>query len=114
MISMARLGYSEMTPNAAPSMYNEITELRVDIQETLLERVRKMDAVENEVLGDLKKLFDKWEESIKQSKLQYNGRKKADINNLLYPLGQKESGKFKIPNSMRDVEATAGIYIRRD
>lgn len=114
MISMARLGYSDLTPNSAPSMYNEIANLREDIQDILLERVRKMDGADNEVLNDLKKLFDGWEEAIEQSKLQYNGRRKEDVNNLLYPIGQKKSGKFKIPNSMRDVEATAGIYIRRD
>ncbi|MFF2447467.1 DISARM system helicase DrmA [Neobacillus sp. NPDC058068] len=114
MISMARLGFSDLTPNSAPGMYNEVSNLREDLQDILLERVRKMDGADIDVIADLKKLFDKWEEAIEQSKLQYNGRKKDDVNNLLYPLGQKESGKFKIPNSMRDVEAAAGIYIRRD
>lgn len=115
LVSMARLGCTELTPNSAPSMYIENLELSEELQRIILDRVSNMDGSKDEVLVDLKKLFDKWEAAIEQSKLQYSGSKRSkEVNNLLYPLGQKATGHFKIPNSMRDVETTAGIYIRRD
>ena len=36
------------------------------------------------------------------------------LRNLLYSLGNKQTGSFGIPNSMRDVETPLGIYLRKE
>jgi len=114
LISMTRLGNGEMTPNNKPGSFSQNEAISKEIQDTLINRVRAMKAPTDEVLDDLQKLYKDWEGAVKLSELNYSYSKKKEVNNLMYPLGQKKNGSFKVPNSMRDVESTAGIYLRRD
>ncbi|TFD99561.1 DNA helicase [Jeotgalibacillus sp. R-1-5s-1] len=114
LVSMARLGFPEMTKANAPGNLSENEKIREDIQKVLIDRAKEMKASPQEVENHLNSLFQQWEEAIELSQLVYSRNRKKDISNLLYPLGMKENGVFKTPNSMRDVEATAGIYLRRD
>ncbi|WKU21122.1 DISARM system helicase DrmA [Priestia megaterium] len=113
-VSMARLGYASLTKNNSPANFLDDLTISEELQQFLLDRVRSINSPENELLHDLQKLYLTWEDAIEKSKLLYNFKRRKEDSNLLYPLGQKKTGYFKTPNSMRDVEATAGIYLRRD
>ncbi|MEF2093318.1 DISARM system helicase DrmA [Bacillus sp. CFBP9009] len=113
-VSMARLGHLDMTSNNSPSYINEDDTISEEVQKVLLDRVQSIGSPEDEVLHDLEKLFATWKEAVDKSKLLYSYKQRKEDSNLLYPLGQKANGYFKTPNSMRDVETTAGIYLRRD
>lgn len=114
MVSMARLGHSSMTANKGAMSLQEDDSIVEEIQAYLLKRVRDMNAPRDEVLEDINKRFNEWEEIVQKSQVVYSYSKKETINNLLYPLGQRQKGVFKTPGSMRDVEVSAGIYLRRD
>ncbi|MED4182090.1 DISARM system helicase DrmA [Priestia megaterium] len=113
-VSMARLGYSTMTTNKSAAHFVEDMTISKNLQQFLLDRVQNIGSSDDEVLHDLQKLYSTWEEAVEKSKLLYSFKKRKEDSNLLYPLGQKKDGYFKTPNSMRDVETTAGIYLRRD
>ncbi|KAA0550405.1 DNA helicase [Bacillus sp. BGMRC 2118] len=114
LVSMTRLGYSEMTQSNAPKKLVENIRISQEVQTALLKRAKDMKAPTEEISNHLKTLFQQWEEAIEISQIVYSKSKKKEITNLLYPLGTRENGTFKTPNSMRDVEPTAGIYLRRD
>jgi hypothetical protein len=114
VVSMTRLGYPEMTHSNSPRKLIENTRISQDIQKALLKRAEEMKVPTEEITRHLKFLFQQWEETIELSQTVYSNSNKKEISNLLYPLGTKENGTFKTPNSMRDVEPTAGIYLRRD
>lgn len=115
MVSMLRLGDAHLTPNASANLFDTEAPVSLEIQRVILERVQEMNYPSNEVLHDLQRLYNNWESAIEQSELVYRhyGYKK-DKTSLLYPLGQKKDGRFKVPNSMRDVESTAGIFLKGD
>jgi hypothetical protein len=114
LVSMLRLGNSELSSNNAAGNTERINELSQDIIRIFLERANSMHVSIEEVEKHLEQLLNDWDNDAAKSKLNYNKFKPQDEANLLYPLGMENAGTFKTPNSMRDVEATAGIYIRRD
>lgn len=113
MVSMARLHNRELTPNSAANQLNDHTHIAEELVEAIKKRANNMNVPADEVLKDLKGLFEKWGEAIEKSKVVYSYSRKKEVSNLLYPLGKDKGGYFKVPNSMRDVEETAGIYLRR-
>lgn len=113
-VSMARLGHSSMTSNNSPANIMNDSSISEELQKILLARVTSIGSPEAEVSHELEKLFSTWEEAIEKSKLLYSYKQRKEDSNLLYKLGQKKNGYFKTPNSMRDVEISAGIYLRRD
>lgn len=114
MISMIRLGFPEMTSNSSPSRLINNENISKEIQQVLLNRIKQMNLADEEVMEHLKSIFIEWEDAIERSKLVYSYNRKKDTSNLFYSLGTKKNGSFKVPNSMRDVESSAGIYLRRD
>ena len=111
---MNRLGHPGLTPNTAASGFNLNNTITEDTQKFLEDRIKNIGSPLTEVLEDVNKIFSIWEEAIEKSKLLYSYQQKKEASNLLYPLGHKKNGYFKTPNSMRDVEQTAGIYLRED
>lgn len=113
-VSMTRLGNQDMTANQSADQFL-IYHGNEQIQEIILKRVNDMKLSQDEVEADLKKLYQTWEDAIEKSKIVYSYSRKKEVNNLLQQFGENKNGdSFKIPNSMRDVEATAGIYLGRD
>jgi hypothetical protein len=114
MISMLRLGDSDLTSNSSPNQFESEHVISQEIQEVIQKRVKYMKYPVEEVLSDLQNLYSTWESAIEKSQLVYSYSRKKEVSNLLYPLGQKKNGHYKIPNSMRDVESTAGIFLKGD
>lgn len=115
LVSMLRLGYSELTNNSGANNIGKVNALSEDIIKVFLDRANKMDIRIEEVEHHLNQLMDNWEEDSSKSKLIYHKYKIENESNLLYQIGEPETkGTYKTPNSMRDVEPAAGIYIRKD
>ncbi|WP_257215744.1 DISARM system helicase DrmA [Fredinandcohnia onubensis] len=114
-ISMVRLEIEEMAKKQDAGNFEEDNNFVQLIKSRVLERVEKIDNSDrrNEVLKDLEGYFEVWETDIKIGSLYYNGGGKK-ARNLMYSLGNKKSGSFGVPNSMRDVETTLGIYLRKE
>ncbi|WP_428912072.1 DISARM system helicase DrmA [Niallia sp. Krafla_26] len=115
LVSMLRLGNPELTQNSAANAIERINESSEEIINIFLDRAEAMHVSKEEVERHLQQLLEEWNDTVGKSKLNYNKFKPQDETNLLYPLGKEKSeGIYKTPNSMRDVEPTAGIYIRKD
>lgn len=116
LVSMLRLGESELSQNSAANNVDKVNELAEKTIKVFLDRARKMGISPKEIEEHLEHLIGNWEEDSNKSRLIYSSfRKKENESNLLYPLGQDSSrGTYNTPNSMRDVEPVAGIYIGKD
>lgn len=115
LVSMFRLGNPSLSPNNAASNLETVNEQIENIFKIFTDRARSMNVDPIEVERHLDKLKDDWETDAERSVLNYSKKVKDNESNLLYPSGkERASGTFKTPNSMRDVEPTAGIYIRKD
>jgi hypothetical protein len=115
VVSMLRLGNEALSENSGANRIEEITQSAGEIVNIFLQRAEDMKLKEkDELVKHLSDLLEKWEGDSSRSKLVYQ-HKKENESNLLYPLGAASSrGTYKAPNSLRDVEPTAGIYIKKD
>ncbi|ASK64221.1 DNA helicase [Virgibacillus phasianinus] len=114
-VSMLRLGELGLTNNSSAGNMEKVNSISNKIMNIFLNRAKKMnlptDAIENHLRG----LIEEWEDDANRSRLNYYKPNAKSESNLLYHIGKAETeGTFKTPNSMRDVETTAGIYIGRD
>jgi hypothetical protein len=115
LVSMLRLGNPSLSNNGAANDMERIIESSKEIIDIFLRRAQAMNVSENEVERHLEHILDEWEEDAEKSRLSYFKKRAENEANLLYPIGRDQAeGTFKTPNSMRDVEPTAGIYIRKD
>lgn len=116
LVSMLRLGYSEISSNTGANNIQKVNEQARAIIEIFVQRAKDMNIKEiDEIEDELNGLIKEWEKDSAKSKLIYNKPIPENESNLLYQLGDNNSkGTFKTPNSMRDVEPTAGIYIGKD
>ena len=115
LVSMIRLNNPEFTSDGSASKPVEHEGLFEEVTKVFLERAKKMGLTQAAIQKELDKLTEAWENDADRSKLNYNNSSKSETEtNLLYPIGSsKKRGTFKTPNSMRDVEPTAGIYIKK-
>ncbi|WP_204758486.1 DISARM system helicase DrmA [Lentibacillus sediminis] len=112
LVSMLRLGESELTENKSAGEFKKIDSVSDKILDLFIKRADQMNLSTDAIQEHLEELIGKWEDDATRSKLKYSNSKSERESNLLYPIGGKETeGTFKTPNSMRDVEATAGIYL---
>jgi len=115
LVSMIRLNNPEFTSDGSASMPFEHDGLFEEVTKVFLERAKKMGLTPAAIQKHLDELIKAWENDADKSRLNYNNSSKNETEtNLLYPIGSsKQGGTFKTPNSMRDVEPTAGIYIKK-
>ncbi|RSL29936.1 DNA helicase [Salibacterium salarium] len=114
MVSMLRLGHNDLTSNSSANEVEKITDYSKKIVEFFIKRAKEMNLPVQEIEDHANSLMDEWNGAAQQSRLNYSSSNQKNTSNLLYPLGGKPKGTFKTPNSMRDVEQTARIYIGRD
>ncbi|MCA1011759.1 DISARM system helicase DrmA [Halobacillus halophilus] len=114
MVSMLRLGHDDLTSNSSANEIEKVTNYSKKIIEFFIKRATEMNLSVNEIEEHSNKLIEEWNVAAQQSKLNYSNSNQKNTSNLLYPIGDKPKGTFKTPNSMRDVEPTARIYIGRD
>lgn len=116
LVSMLRLGIGELSKNSAANNIEKVNELAKVTIKVFLDRADKMNIPVKDIEEHLEQLVESWEEDSSRSKLLYSSFKKNENeSNLLYPLGQDSSkGTYNTPNSLRDVEGVAGIYIGKD
>ncbi|MBB6451611.1 hypothetical protein HNQ94_000032 [Salirhabdus euzebyi] len=115
LVSMLRLGIADLSNNTAANNIEKVNELAEEVINVFLKRVKKMGIPEKAIRDHLEQLLEKWEEDSGKSKLLYHKFNPDKESNLLYPIGEDSSkGTYNTPNSMRDVEAVAGIYIRKE
>jgi hypothetical protein len=114
-ISMVRLTIDEMSTKQAAGKFDKEHDMVEILKEQLLERVERIDNPERrqEVLENLQFYIDQWEEDVQRGSLYYSGGGKR-AQSLMHSLGSKSVGTFGVPNSMRDVETTLGIYLRKE
>lgn len=82
------------------------------IRKRILDRVTTIDKTIplEDVTRDLDTILDRWQNEALKGGLAYGGEKNAA--NVIFPLGQKQSKDlFGVPNSMRDVEQSVGLYL---
>jgi len=114
-VAMLRLGNPELSDNNSANNLSKVNTFSKEVINTFVTRAEKMKIPKEEIKKHLQDILEEWEEATEKSKIVYNKFKPENETNLLYPIGLDPSkGIFKTPNSMRDVESTAGIYIRKD
>lgn len=115
-ISMVRLTIEEMAMKQNAGNFDQDDDMIAILKERLLDRVEKIENKKrrDEVIENLESYIDLWEADVQRGSLYYNGGGKK-ARNLMYSLGNKPGGStFGVPNSMRDVETTLGIYLRKE
>lgn len=114
LVSMLRLSDTELAKNVNAGKIDKVNDLSMEIISVFLERAKKMKLPTNSIKIHLEELIEAWNNDANKSKLNYFKRMTESESNLLYQLGSTRSkGTFKTPNSMRDVESTAGIYLKQ-
>lgn len=114
-ISMIRLTIDEMSMKQEAGNFDPDNEMIDVLKQELLNRAEKIDDKNRreEVVQNLQTYIDLWEEDVQRGSLYYNGGGKR-ARNLLRSLGTKAEGSFGVPNSMRDVESSLGIYLKQE
>src|SRR5699024_9881758 len=92
----------------------KVTNYSKKIVEYFIKRTNEMNLSAQEIEDHANNLINEWNGAAQRSRLNYSSSNHKSASNLLYPLGDKPTGTFKTPNSMRDVEPNAKIYIGRD
>lgn len=112
-VSMVRLSENKLSKRESASRYRSADSYNTEILEFIKQRINEIGLNrELEVETDLKSLIDKWEAKTFSANLAYSGGKGE---RLLFPLGEKApASTFSIPNSMRDVESSVGIYLLKE
>ncbi|MFG1735349.1 DISARM system helicase DrmA [Paenibacillus sp. 843] len=114
LVAMTRL----MTPGLAKrehaKKFKPQSESVKKLADFIKNRVKDIEQAKvQEVLNDLQVYIDRWEQHSVSPELYYDKSQKKP--RLMYPLGGKPKGAaFGVPNSMRDVEKTVGIYLLRE
>ena len=117
LFSMCRLGIPQLAKmEDAKNVGNVAREVK-EMKNYLLNRVRSVEEENQRLINDVKreteKVLDDWEKAAEYSPHLYY-RHKDEEKSLMRPLGTKTGGKFKVPNSMRSVEPSIGIYLKGD
>lgn len=119
IISMIRLSVENMAERQEAGNFEldhleieRITDQLMDRVDAILDNDSQKEAVREEIRQEIEKHLTTWEDETKIGSLVYSGDKRK--RNLLYSLGNKSSGAFGVPNSMRDVEPGLGIYLRQE
>lgn len=112
LVSMTRLSEYKLSKRETAKKFRSNAAYIESIMEFMRKRLENMGLQrEDEVEEHLKSLMDKWESKTFGTSLTYTGGKEK----LLYPLGEKApASTFSIPNSMRDVESSVGIYLLKE
>lgn len=113
LVSMVRLSENKLSKRESAKRFRSADSYNTEILEFIKQRINEIGLNrELEVETDLKSLIDKWEAKTFSSSLAYSGGKGE---RLLFPLGEKApASTFSIPNSMRDVESSVGIYLLKE
>jgi hypothetical protein len=112
LVSMARLNQQGLAKREAAKKFRGNASYIDEIKAFILKRLSDIGLQHgDEVEEDLQALTDKWEGMTLGPKLAYSGGKEK----LMYPLGDNAYGAaFGVPNSMRDVEKSVGIYLLKE
>ncbi|MOA18975.1 hypothetical protein D3C78_1393230 [compost metagenome] len=109
---MSRLGIPGLAKKDKAKSFKAAHPMVLSIREHIENRVGGIESGKvQEVLDDLQNRIDRWQKKTMGKSLVYsNAKTKA---NLMFPLGRKaKNAEFAVPNSMRDVEKTIGIYLK--
>lgn len=112
LVSMTRLSENKLSKREAAKKFRSSDSYIESILDFVRKRLGDIGLQrEDEVEEHLKSLIDKWEAKTFGANLTYTGGKEK----LLYQLGAKApASTFSIPNSMRDVESSVGIYLLKE
>jgi hypothetical protein len=113
LVTMARLKTPGLVKREHAKRFKPQSESVQKITNFIKNRVKNIEQAKvQEVLNDLQVYIDRWEQYTVSPDLYYDRSQKKP--KLMYPLGGKPKGAFGVPNSMRDVEKTVGIYLLRE
>lgn len=112
LVAMTRLGEKGLSKREAAKKFNSNGQYVEELKAFIIKRLSETGIHrEDEVEEHLKSLIDQWEYLTYGPKLSYSGYKQK----LMYSLGERSYGApFGVPNSMRDVEKAAGIYLLKE
>ena len=114
IISMSRLRGKGLAPRRGAGSFQPASPDVQLILKRMLERVERVEgpARRDEVEGQMDNYLDLWADYTAKDYLVYSGDNK--LPRLMRSLGTKDDETaFAVPNSMRDVEPTIGIYLKR-
>lgn len=112
LVMMSRLKVPGMAKKEMARKFKSAHPLIVTLKERVKKRVTSIEpAKEDEVSKHLQSYIEQWQLKATDSQLVYSNAKKKP--NLMFSLGESPRGAaFGVPNSMRDVEKTIGIYLK--
>jgi hypothetical protein len=111
-VTMSRLGIPGLAKKEKAKKFKATHPMVISIREHIKNRVGNIEPEKvQEVMDDLQNRIDRWQKRTLGNSLIYsNAKTKA---NLMFPLGGKsKNAEFAVPNSMRDVEKSIGIYLK--
>lgn len=114
LVAMTRLDTPGMAKREYAKNFKPQSETVQKIINFIKQRITDVEGAQvQEVLNDLQVYIDRWEQHAMSPELYYDRSQKKP--KLMYPLGEKPKGAiFGVPNSMRDVEKSVGIYLLRE
>ncbi|MBM7568079.1 DISARM system helicase DrmA [Paenibacillus sacheonensis] len=112
LVMMSRLNIPGIAKRDQAKKFKPNHHLVSEMKEYLKQRVGNIEAGKfKEVNEHLQRYIDEWESKTMESALVYDRALKKP--KLMYSLGEKPKGAiFGVPNSMRDVEKSVGIYLK--
>lgn len=112
LVMMSRLHIPGLAKKEEAKKFKPNHALVSQLKNYINQRVMCIDSERvNEVLNDLQSYIDMWELKTMEGDLVYDRAIRKP--KLMLPLGDKSrTNAFRIPNSMRDVEKTVGIYLK--
>ncbi len=112
LVMMARLNIQGLAKKEDAKKFKPTHVMVSRLKEYVKQRVRDIDsAKEKEVVEHLQSFIDQWEFKTMEGPLVYDRAIKKP--KLMFPLGETPKGAvFGVPNSMRDVEKSIGIYLK--
>jgi len=115
LFSMCRLGIPQLAKMEYAKHVIKVPREVTEIKNNLLKRVRDIEGENQLLIGNAKQSTEKiltgWEKMAESSSLYYYWPKNEE-KSLMRPLGTDSGGRFKVPNSMRSVEPSIGIYLK--
>jgi superfamily II DNA or RNA helicase len=111
-VTMSRLHIPGLAKKEEAQKFKPSHPLVARIKDQMRQRVDSIEpAKTREVVDDLQNRIDRWQKKTMEKSLVYSNAAKKP--NLMFPLGENPKGaEFGVPNSMRDVEKTIGIYLK--
>lgn len=112
LVMMSRLYIPGLAKKEEAKKFKSAHILVNQLKEHVKNRVDQIDAVRvKEVIDHLQTYIDMWEFKTMEGSLVYDRAIKKP--RLMLPLGdQSKKTAFRVPNSMRDVEKSVGIYLK--